>query len=55
MKKKNRLTVAGAMTAPMVAQADAVLYGNTHTTLKPVRSTYWDWRAVSRQMNRRRQ
>jgi len=54
MKKKNRLTVAGAMTAPITAQADAVMYGSMRASLEPVRPTYWDWRAVSRQMNRRK-
>lgn len=52
-KSKLALAVAGAMTAPIVAQADAVLYGSTRTHLRPPQPKYWDWRAVSRQMNRR--
>jgi len=78
-KSKLALACAGAMTAPMTAQADAVLYGPGLITIddpdmreierqlhwgrvesvtqthepQPVPSTYWDWRAVSRQINRR--
>ena len=78
-KSKLALAVAGGMTAPIFAQADAVLYGPGLITIddpdmrkierqlhwgrvesvtqthepQPVPSTYWDWRAVSRQINRR--
>ncbi|WP_417534153.1 hypothetical protein [Marinobacterium stanieri] len=54
--KKNllALAVAGATTAPMLAQADAALYGNMRPRLRPAQPTYWDWRAVSKQINRKR-
>jgi len=54
-KSKLALAVAGTMTSPITAQADAVMYGSMRAQLKPARPTYWDWRAVSRQMNRRKQ
>lgn len=53
--KKNQLAlaIAGTMTAPVVAQADAVFYGSMRSQLRSAQPQYWDWRAVSRQMNRR--
>lgn len=53
-KSKLALAVAGTMTAPITAQADAVLYGSMRSQLRSAQPKYWDWRAVSRQMNRRK-
>jgi len=50
-KSKLALAVAGA---PAIAHADAKLYGRTRPQLRPAQQQYWDWRAVSRQINRSR-
>ncbi|SIQ14758.1 hypothetical protein SAMN05421647_102440 [Marinobacterium stanieri] len=58
-KSKLALAVAGAMTAgfraPVTAQADAALYGSLRPKLRPAQPQYWDWRQVSKDMNRRKQ
>lgn len=53
-KSKLALAVAGATTAPMLAQADAALYGNMRPRLRPAQPQYWDWRQASKDMNRRK-
>lgn len=53
-KSKLALAVASTTTAPMLAQADAALYGSMRPQLRPAQPKYWCWRTASKQMNRRK-